>query len=111
MPFPSLGDLSNPGTEPESPALQADSLPYEPPEKPKNTGVGGLSLLLGNLPYSGIKLGGPTLPADSSPAELQNMLHLLQSHTRGHMGSKGPDSPVDFRKDFLFFSFFLRQSE
>jgi len=26
-------------------ALQADSLPSEPPGKPKNTGLGGLSLL------------------------------------------------------------------
>ena len=27
LPFPSPGDLPNPGTEPGSPALQADSLP------------------------------------------------------------------------------------
>ena len=33
MPFP-LGDLPNPGIEPRSPALQADSLPSEPPGKP-----------------------------------------------------------------------------
>ena len=33
--FPSPGDLSNPGIEPESPALQADALPSEPPGKPK----------------------------------------------------------------------------
>ena len=31
LPFPSPGDLSNPGIEPGSPALQADSLPSEPP--------------------------------------------------------------------------------
>ena len=30
MPFPSPGDLPNPGIEPGSPALQADSLPSEP---------------------------------------------------------------------------------
>ena len=30
LPFPSPGDLPNPGTEPGSPALQADSLPSEP---------------------------------------------------------------------------------
>ena len=29
LPFPSPGDLSNPGIEPGSPALQADSLPTE----------------------------------------------------------------------------------
>ena len=32
-PFPSLGDLPNPGIEPRSPALQADSLPAEPQGK------------------------------------------------------------------------------
>ena len=32
--MPSLGDLPNPGIKPGSPALQADSLPSEPPEKP-----------------------------------------------------------------------------
>ena len=31
--FPSPGDLPNPGIEPWSPALQADSLPAEPPGK------------------------------------------------------------------------------
>ena len=44
-PFPSPGDLPNPGIKPRSPALQADSLPAEPQGKPKNTGVGRLSLL------------------------------------------------------------------
>ena len=31
VPFPSPGDLPNPGIEPGSPALQADALPSEPP--------------------------------------------------------------------------------
>ena len=31
--FPSPGDLPDPGIEPGSPALQADSLPSEPPVK------------------------------------------------------------------------------
>ena len=35
LPFPSPGDLPNPGIEPGSPALQADALPSEPPGKPK----------------------------------------------------------------------------
>ena len=43
--LPSPADLPNPGIEPRSPALQVDSLPAEPPGKPKNTGVGSLSLL------------------------------------------------------------------
>ena len=33
LPFPSPGDLPEPGIEPGSPALQADSLPFEPPGK------------------------------------------------------------------------------
>ena len=32
LPFPSLGDLPNPGIEPRSPALEADSLPIELPK-------------------------------------------------------------------------------
>ena len=32
--FPPPGDLPNPGIEPESPALQADTLLSEPPGKP-----------------------------------------------------------------------------
>ena len=34
-PFPSPGDLLNPGIEPRSPALQADSLPAEPQGSPR----------------------------------------------------------------------------
>ena len=34
LPFPSPGDLPNPGIEPRSPALRADALPSEPPGKP-----------------------------------------------------------------------------
>ena len=47
---PSPGDLPNPGIEHRSPALQADSLPSEPPGKPKNTREGSLSLLQGIFP-------------------------------------------------------------
>ena len=51
------------GSNPRSPALQVDSLPAEPQGKPKNSGVGSLSLLL--------EPGSPTLQADSLPTELQ----------------------------------------
>ena len=33
LPFPSPGDLPNPGIKPRSPALQADALTSEPPGK------------------------------------------------------------------------------
>ena len=35
LPCPLPRDLPNPGIEPRYPALQADSLPIEPPVKPK----------------------------------------------------------------------------
>jgi len=38
LPFPSPGDLPDPGIKPRSPALQADALPSEPPEKPLSRG-------------------------------------------------------------------------
>ena len=34
LPFPPPGDLPDPGIEPRSPGVQADSLPSEPPGKP-----------------------------------------------------------------------------
>ena len=34
LPCPSPGDLPDPGIKPRSPALQADSLPSEPPRRP-----------------------------------------------------------------------------
>ena len=34
LPCPSAGDLPDPGIEPGSPTLQAESLPSEPPGKP-----------------------------------------------------------------------------
>ena len=35
LPCPPPGDLPDPGIEPGSPALQADSLPIDPPGKPQ----------------------------------------------------------------------------
>ena len=35
LPFPSPGDLPNPGIKPRSSALQAAALPSEPPGKPQ----------------------------------------------------------------------------
>ena len=44
LPFPSSGDLSNPGIEPRSPALWADALPSKPPGKLPNQETGVWSL-------------------------------------------------------------------
>ena len=50
--------------------MQADSLPAEPQGKPKNTGVGSLSLLRADLPDPGIDPGSPALQVDYLPTEL-----------------------------------------
>ena len=42
---PPPGDLPNPGIKPTFHTLKADSLSSKAPGKPKNTGVGSLSLL------------------------------------------------------------------
>ena len=42
LPYPSLRDIPDPGIEPGSPAWQADSLPSEPPGKPRGTLEGDL---------------------------------------------------------------------
>ena len=70
QPFPSPGDLPSPGIKPRSPTFQVDSLPAEPQGKPKNTGVGSLSLLQQIFQNPGIKPGSPALQAYSLPAEL-----------------------------------------
>ena len=41
LPFSPPGDLPDPGIEPRSPMLQADSLLSEPPRKPPVVGGGG----------------------------------------------------------------------
>ena len=64
LPCPPLGDLPNPGIKCRSPALQA--------EKPKNTGVGSLSLLQRNFPIQ------------QSNWEL---LHCRHSSQLSHLGS------------------------
>ena len=57
LPFPFPGDLPDPGIKPRSPTLQVDSLPSEPPGKPRvgggpeqapcRMGQGSLSLAFG----------------------------------------------------------------
>ena len=66
LPFPSPGDLPNPGIEPRSPTLQADSLPAEPP---------------GGQPQMSPKLVKCPLGAKSAPVEHDEYrsIHILIS--------------------------------
>ena len=59
LPFPSSGDLHNPGIEPASPfspALAGRFFMLAPPGKPKNIGVGCHILLQRTFPIQGSKL-------------------------------------------------------
>ena len=84
--YPSPGDLPKPGIEPKSPTLQVSSLPFEPPGKPKHTGVCSLSLLQGILPSQGSNLGPPLcrrilyqLSHKGSPRILKCVAYLFSS--------------------------------
>ena len=96
-------DLSKPGIEPRSPGLQADSLPSEPPGKPKNTGVGSLFLLQGISPtqesnwgllhcryilYQLSYQGSPKTALERIIHNTQNMVTIrrcvLHTHTHTH---------------------------
>ena len=59
LPCPPPRGLPNPGVEPRSPTVQAYSLLSELPGKPKNTGVGSLSLLQGIFTTQGSNPGLP----------------------------------------------------
>ena len=100
LPFPSPGDLPDPGIEPRSPTLQADALISEPPGKPKlSCSLSRVRLFAtpwtvayqapvsmgfsrqecwsglpfpspGDFPDPGIEPGSPALQADALPSEL-----------------------------------------
>ena len=55
LPFPSPGDLPDPGIKPRSPALQADALPSEPPGRPRSKHSRGNSSKI-SVPYNFKKL-------------------------------------------------------
>ena len=81
-------DLYVSGIEPGSPALQADSLPAEPQGKPKNTGVGSLSLLQGIFPNQ-----------ESNQGLLHYRWILYQLNYQGSPGEM--EESVSFEAEFL----------
>ena len=103
-PFPSPGDLSNPGTEPMSPTLQPDSLPSEPPGKPMNTGVGSPIPSAGDLPDPGIKVGSAALQVASLPGWILNHQGTRDILWRG-LTSCAPSTPGNcpvFSRSLIF---------
>ena len=59
LPFPSPGDLPDPGIEPWSRTLEADALTSEPPVEYKNTEMDCYFLLQGIFLTQGLNLGLP----------------------------------------------------
>ena len=55
LPFPSPGDLPDPGIEPRSPTLQADALTSAPPGKPLNIRIQSLELQIQVRDFKGGK--------------------------------------------------------
>ena len=89
---PPLRDFLNPGNEPRSPALEAHSLPSEPPGKSKNTGTGSHDLLQGNFPTQESNWGLPYCGCDPRRANRGLCLNLLcslvgqEQHSHGALG-------------------------
>ena len=79
VPCPPPGDLPDPGIKlRSSPTFQADALTSEPPGKPKNTGVGSLSLLQGNFLIQELNRGLLHWQADSLPPSHQGSVWRLK---------------------------------
>ena len=71
LPFPSPGDLPNPGIESVSPALQADILPSEPPGKfLRHQGMRGVQLCPGLPPTPPSPAPHPQLPSQHSASAI-----------------------------------------
>ena len=69
LPFPSPGDLPDPGIEPRSPALQADALPSEPPGTPLVL-TGAMDLKLSAAAQTSHALNGHIFKTPAFPEKL-----------------------------------------
>ena len=94
--MPSFRGSSQPRIEPRSATLQADSLPGKSPRKPKNTGVGSLSLLPGIFLNQGLNLC-LALQADSLPSEPSGKPWCIYYAT--HQDEQLTDEARDFYKN------------
>ena len=76
LPFPSPGDLPDPGIEPGSPAFQVDALTSEPPGKPQ---MGQRDPLL--VPHCVVSPFKRAVLLLSVPPLIDNLLYLYPTHT------------------------------
>ena len=106
LPAPSPGDLPNPGIEPKSPTLQADSLPSEPPGKPTSF-VSYLAMTInpGGISFTGISLGDfddfSDSPVVKTPHTNMGSMGLIPgSRTKSHMLHQ---EPIELKKRKEFY--------
>ena len=105
LPAPSPGDLPNPGIEPKSPTLRADSLPSEPLGKPRLF-VNYLAMTINpsGISFTGISLGDFDdflgSPVVKTPHTNTGSMGLIpSSRTKSHMLHQEPKE-LKKRKEF-----------
>ena len=86
LPCPPSGDLPNPGIEHRSPTLQADSLPFEPPGKPK-------WFMIKWLIISSVQFSRSVVSDSLRPHESQHTRPPCPSPTPGFHSESRPSSP------------------
>ena len=90
LPFPSPEDLPDPGIKPGSPTSQADSLPSEPPGKPKRWWCWAISLSHASLVSGPLNLALALLGCISSDLQDTVTGHLFTSCCTSLPGAVGP---------------------
>ena len=104
-PFPPPGDLPNPGIEPRSPVVQADSLPAEPTETlwgvitpkshdhavPRSSLFSVLTLLFTGLCRVSVVGAGPCRTSGSLAAS-HRLCCAVRAQSVQHVGSEAPSS-------------------
>ena len=86
LPFPSPGDLPNPGIKPRSPALQADALSSEPPGKPMAESEEELKSLLMKVKEETEKVG---LKLNIQKTKIMASGPLFMANRWGNRGNSG----------------------
>ena len=86
LPFPSPGDLPNPGIEPRSPALQADTLPSEP--------LGKLSVQFSLVAQSCSTLCNPMNCSMPGLPVYHQLLEFTQTHVHRVGDAVQPSHPL-----------------
>ena len=100
LPFPSPGDLPDPGIKPWSPSLQADSLLSEPLGEPKKFVLYYLSILCPwNSPSKNTRVGSCSLlqgifPTQGSKPSTKIKLYLKLKNRISEPPRPGPGAPL-----------------